>query len=272
MELTFWGVRGTAPVCGKDQIKYGGHTPCASIFSSKREIMIIDAGTGIMRLGDGLIKKMGKKPICVHLFLTHFHIDHIMGIPFFGPLYSRKTRIVFYSPLIPVKTKKLLSRLMESPFFPISFEETKSEKKFIKVPSNSFHIGDVQISHIPLNHPQGSYAYRFRENGKSIVFATDTEHPEKGMDLQLVFFAKGAHIFVYDSTFTPNEYIQSKKGWGHSTWLEGTKIARQAEVRRLYLSHFNPSHLDKEIDDIINSARNKFSETYGAKEGLTEEL
>jgi len=272
MELTFWGVRGSAPVCGKNMFEYGGHTPCASIIDSEGPIIILDAGTGIIPLGEILVKEKRERNFHIHLLLTHFHIDHTLGILFFAPLYLKNFDVTFYSPLEPEETQRMLSLLMGGRFFPVDFNETESKKYFKQVPSGDFNIGNIQISHIPLHHPQGSLAYKFHKKGKSIVFATDTEHPEEGVDKSLVAFARKADIFVYDSTFTPEEYNQGKKGWGHSTWLEGTRIAEQAEVKKLYLSHFNPSHSDEKIDMIIGNAHKKFQETYGAKEGLTIRL
>ncbi|HHF51639.1 MAG TPA: MBL fold metallo-hydrolase [Candidatus Aminicenantes bacterium] len=272
MELTFWGVRGSVPVSGKKYVKYGGHTPCASLFSSDKDLIVIDAGTGIMRLGESLMKNRDKKYFHIHLVFTHFHIDHIMGLPFFPSLFSRETKVSFYSPLKPGETQKLLSTLMGGRFFPIPFGKTGAEKNFMEVPSGDFCIGNVRISHIPLNHPQGSFAYRFSEKGRSILFATDTEHPEEGIDEQLVSLAKKADVFIYDATFTPGEYKKGRKGWGHSTWKQGTRIAQKSGVGKLYLSHFNPSHSDKKIDNIIRNAREVFPETYGAREGATLSL
>ncbi|MBD3414967.1 MAG: hypothetical protein GF421_11115 [Candidatus Aminicenantes bacterium] len=269
MELTFWGVRGSFPVCGEKFLKYGGHTPCASVFSSENKMIIVDAGTGIKKLGDRLIKDDRKERLHIHLLFTHFHMDHILGLVFFSPLFSDKVTLTFYSPLNQERTVGLLNTLMGGRFFPVDFSETASEKIFKKVPSKDFSIEDIRISPIPLNHPQGALGYRFEENGQSIVFATDTEHPEHGFDEQLVCLARRTDVLIYDSTFTPEEYNQGKKGWGHSTWLKGTQIAEHAEVKNLCLSHFNPSHSDEEIDRAIIKAREHFSKTHAAREGQT---
>ena len=112
MELTFWGVRGTFPVSGKDTNKYGGHTPCASVMSSDGEMIIIDAGTGIKKLGDKIISEKRNEPLHIHLLLTHFHLDHILGFPFFAPLYSSQVGITIYAPESLERTEKYLSGLM----------------------------------------------------------------------------------------------------------------------------------------------------------------
>lgn len=272
MELTFWGVRGTIPVSGKNTNKYGGYTSCASLVSSDKDIIIIDAGTGIINLGKRLKEKQSVETLRIHLLLTHFHLDHIMGIPFFTPLYSPETTITFYASSPPRDTEKYLSGLMSGRYFPVKFGETKSKKIFKKIPQSNFTIGGVSISHCPLNHPQGSLAFNLREEDRNVIFATDTEHPEKGFDEKLVSFAEKAYLFIYDATFTPSEYRIGKRGWGHSTWLEGTKIAKKADVMNLYLSHFNPFHSDSRVDTIISQARKQFSRTNGARKGLKKKL
>ncbi len=267
MELEFLGVRGSMPVSGTDKNKYGGHTLCSCLMNSDSEWIIIDAGTGLKKLGERLQSQGGERPLDIHILLTHFHLDHITGLPFFAPLYFSNATIHFFAPVSPEETEKYLSGIMAGRYFPLDFKETSSKKSFTKIPPKKFAIGSAGISHCALNHPQGSVSYRIEENGKAIVYATDTEHPEDGVDRNLVSFARKADILIYDAMFTREEYESGRKGWGHSTWLEGTKIARAADVRTLYLSHFNPDHSDKQIDEIVSLARKKFTHTLGAKEG-----
>ncbi|MFQ6108046.1 MAG: MBL fold metallo-hydrolase [Candidatus Aminicenantales bacterium] len=268
MKVKFWGVRGTCPVSGRDYVEYGGHTLCASLEISEEEFVIIDAGTGMRRLGESLQEANRKKPLSFHIFLTHFHLDHIMGIPFFDPLYSPENRLIFYAPASPDETQEYLNALMGSRFFPVEFRKALSRKTFRKAPEKDFQIGPTLISSCPLHHPQGSVAYRIKADRGSVVFATDTEHPAEGLDQRLISFVRGADALVYDAMYTPAEYEAEKRGWGHSTWLEGTKVAREAAVRNLYLSHFNPSHSDSQIDEFIDLARKEFPRTSGAREGL----
>lgn len=268
MELKFWGLRGTMPVSGKGWIKYGGHTPCASVETSRGQLIIIDAGTGLKRLGDRLMKEAQGKPLDLHILLTHFHLDHILGLPFFAPLYSAASSLTFYAATDPDETKKCLARLMEDRLFPMNFAMTPSQKSFKKLPEGEFEIGSTKISSCPLNHPQGSVAYRIQDEGQVVVFATDTEHPETGVDERLASFAREADILIYDAFYTPEEYAAGKQDWGHSTWFAGTDLAEAARVRNLCLSHFNPDHTDKQIDKIISLAREKFPRTKGAREEL----
>ncbi len=272
MKVDFWGVRGTFPVCGKDKTKYGGHTICASIHNSEEEAVIIDAGTGIKPLGDKLIEERGEKDLHISIFLTHFHLDHIWGIPFFAPLYSSEAIITFYAPSPPQVTERLLNGITTGRYFPVDFKETSSKKIYKKAPEKNFKKWGLHFSSCFLRHPQGSIAYKIEDEEGSIIFATDTEQPEKGIDQRLVSFAHGVDAFIYDATFTPEEYESGKRGWGHSTWLEGTKIAREANVRNLYLSHFNPDHNDSQIDEILSLAKKNFSQSFGLRGRLQLDL
>jgi len=258
-----WGSRGTAPVSDPKKNKYCGNTMCSSLRIPQKERIVIDAGTGIIEMGRQLENEEKGKPRDIHLLLTHFHLDHIMGLPFFPLLYSPETTITFYSPLPLKETKKYLSGLMAERYFPIDFQDTPSQKIIRTVPPETFRIGRVEIDSFPLHHPQGCLAYRFQFAGKTLVFSTDTEHPEKGVDKELAAFCRDADILVYDATFTPEDYLD-KKGWGHSTWLAGTELAAEAGVKSLFLSHFNPDYDDQKIDGIILSAREKFTRTFAA--------
>ncbi len=267
MDIEFWGVRGTMPVSTKDTQKYGGRTPCASVISAGGDIVIIDAGTGIKSLGESLMARQDSGNLRLHLLLTHFHLDHILGLPFFAPLYAAGSEITFYSPLGSRQTEKQLRGLMSGRYFPVDFRETASAKTYAKIGEDTVTIGKLEVSGCPLNHPQGSFGYKIADRSGSIVFATDTEPPEEGLDERLAGFIRGSAFFVCDATFTPEEY-KVRQGWGHSTWLDGTRLARRAGVPGLLLSHLNPDHADAQIDELVRSARREFPGTRAAREGL----
>jgi phosphoribosyl 1,2-cyclic phosphodiesterase len=268
MEMEFWGVRGSVPVSGKDVVKYGGHTLCTLLRPSAGGWLIIDAGTGIRRLGERLVAESGAARLRIDILLTHFHLDHIIGLPFFAPLYSPRAAITFHSPAPEKETERYLSALQAGRFFPIAFKETGSRKTFRKLEETGTTVGRLKVSFCPLIHPQGSVAYRLEEGGRSVVLATDTEPPEDGFDERLAGFIQNATYFIYDAMFTPKEY-QTRQGWGHSTWLEGTKLARKAGVKNLVLSHFNPDHDDGRVTEIVRLAKKEFPKTTGAREGRT---
>jgi len=268
MELEFWGTRGTCPVSGKDKVKYGGHTACASLTAPSGEVIIIDAGTGLRDLGRKLAAEHRETCPHLHLLLTHFHLDHVMGLPFFSPLYSERATVTFYSEAEPEETECLLAALMAGRLFPVDVAELRSSRHFKKLPAGSLEIGGLRISHHALNHPQGSVAFRLDSGGRSVVFSTDTEHPLKGVDEGLADFSRKADTFIYDATFTPEEYEAHRRGWGHSTWEAGTKLAEAAAVGRLYLSHLNPDFSDRQVDGIVRQARRQFPRTLALHPGM----
>lgn len=265
LEFKFWGVRGTAPLSPPEITVYGGHTPCASITDCVREPIVIDVGTGAIRMG----RQWGgrrDKPLRYHILITHFHLDHIMGLPFFPPLYDGDVELRFYAPAPEKETEAYLSGLMSGRFFPVDWKSTPARKVVTDITEKTFTLDSVRISSCPLNHPQGSIAYRFTREDRSIVMATDTEHPDNGCDRRLVDFCRGADVLVYDASFTPEEYSASKHGWGHSTWKAGTALALEAGVGKLILSHHNPRYPDAVLDEMIRMARETFPPTEGARE------
>ena len=271
MELTFWGVRGTCPVYRRGVTRIGGNTPCASIDAGGGARIVIDAGTGIYELGRSLAAAPAK-PARFSIFFTHFHLDHVQGLPFFDPLFDPRTEIAFHSAAEPDELRRTLARLMGKPFFPVEFEATPSRKSFHKIDGRKVRAGGAAVSACPLNHPQGCVAYKIESGGSSVVFATDTEHPAEGVDGWLAEFSRGADILVYDATYTPREYAAGKRGWGHSTWQAGARLAEAAGVRRLVLSHFNGGHGDAKIRDIERRTRRAFANARAARERLTISL
>lgn len=265
MKYTFWGVRGSHPVSDNKFNSFGGHTSCSSLSLSKERHILLDAGTGIIQFGQDLKKKNPAGRFSLHLLMTHFHLDHIIGLPFFDPLYSPKCFITFYSPLDPVRVEKILTGLMSGKFFPVNLKNTAAKKIFKRIPPGGLTIEDIKIETHSLRHPQGSVAYRLIQKGISVVLATDTEHPAKGVDFGLAKFAAKTDYLIYDAMFTPEEYESGKKGWGHSTWKAGVKLASEAKVSKLFLSHFNPKHSDNQINRFLTEAKKDFPETYGAK-------
>jgi phosphoribosyl 1,2-cyclic phosphodiesterase len=265
IRLTFWGVIGSAPVSCAGPREYGSHTICTSFKTESDELIVIDAGTGIIRLGDSIAAGSTPPPSRIHLLFTHFHLDHILGLPFFKPLFATGIPITFYSPWSRAETRATLGEMMAGRRYPIDFEDTPSAKEFRQLPENSQKIAGARLSWCPLRHPQASVAYRLQYGDQDIVLATDTEHLEDHIDERLLNFCRETDLLVYDSTFTPEEY-SDKKGWGHSTWQEGTRLASEAGVRGLILSHLNPEHPDALLNAIQAQARKNFPRTRIARE------
>jgi phosphoribosyl 1,2-cyclic phosphodiesterase len=270
MTYEFWGVRGTAPTPHADKVRYGGHTSCASLRLGPGEYIVIDAGTGLMDLGERVMaeaERDGALAVRIHLLLTHFHLDHILGLPFFRPLFSPRASIAVHAPAEPDETERLLAGLMSGRYFPVHFDETPAAKTFLRF-EPGLTVGGVRVDSCPLRHPQGSVAYRLEFEGRTLVSATDTEHPESGLDARLAALASGADWLVYDAMYTPGEYAAGKRGWGHSTWAAGADLAAAAGVRTLVLAHLGPEHSDDRVDATLAAARERFPRTLAARQGL----
>jgi ribonuclease BN (tRNA processing enzyme) len=268
MRIEFFGVRGTSPISPRRGTIYGGHTPSALVRTAAGVNLIVDAGTGLVCLERALQSRRENPRLPVHLLLTHFHFDHLSGLPFIKALFRKDADFRFYSAESPAVLRRRLAGFMTAPYFPIEFALTPSRKEYRRLVSRPVNIGGAFVSSHPLNHPQGCAAYRIEENGRSIVFATDTEPSEKGVDATLAAFALGADILVCDSTYTSSELAAGKKGWGHSTWAAGIELARATGAGRLILSHLNPDHSDADLGRIESAARRAFPRAACAREGM----
>jgi phosphoribosyl 1,2-cyclic phosphodiesterase len=269
VQLKFWGVRGSTPTPERRNSRHGGNTPCLEVRLANGTILVLDCGSGLRALGKSLIREHGDKPIVAYLFLTHFHWDHIQGIPFFKPLYSKGNAFFFHS--VSLRAQELQSAVegqMVSPYFPVDMSIMGAVRHFYDIGSKPLNIHGATISSVALNHPQGSVAYRVEADGGSLVYATDTEPGSPIHDQNVREIAQGADVFVYDSQYTPEELDGEKKGWGHSSWAEAVKIAEEVAVRKLVLFHHDPDHEDTMIDGLVAQARRHFPDTIAAAEGM----
>jgi len=257
MLIRSWGSRGSIAVSGSEYLKYGGDTTCIEVVSKKGDLIIIDAGTGIRRLGNKLVKE---KRLGINIIFTHLHWDHLSGFPFFKPLYRKESRIeVWGLRTTQDALKKIISKTMSAPYFPVDLEDINADIRFHSTGPESFKIGSVTVKTIPLNHPNGGVGYRLEEDGISFVFITDNElgghrHPG-GMRLEdYVLFSKGADLLFHDAEFTPKDY-QRAKGWGHSLYPDALNLALLAGVKRFGLFHHNQDRTDKEVDLIVTACK-----------------
>jgi len=266
LRLRFWGVRGSTPAPGKDTLVYGGNTPCVEIRTASNQILVFDAGSGICGLGHQLKAEFAGRELSLNLFLTHFHWDHIQGIPYFQPLFSTSTQLNVHSWTSVEETRQVLEGQMQAPNFPLSLAEAGARVSFAQMKSERVKFDDVSVESFPLNHPQGAYGYRLEADGRSIVYATDLEHGDQQLDRILRDHAAGADVLIYDAQYNDEEYA-SHRGWGHSTWLEATRVARDAGVGKLFLFHFDPAHADTRVAESERLAAVEFEESCAAREG-----
>lgn len=254
MYIKCWGSRGSVPVSGKEYLKYGGDTTCLEIRTADGHIVIVDAGTGIRRLGRQLINEELKRKSCSILF-THWHWDHLIGFPFFLPIYRKDWNITIHDcPGEGGPAEKILSSLMCAPNFPVDFSELTSDLIFRKGCPEQFDIGAMKVTSIPLSHPNGGRGYRFEEGGKSFVFLTDNEldHDHEGRRTFENYrdFSMGADLLIHDAEYTPEEY-DDYRGWGHSSYGDTVELALSAGVKKLGLFHTNADRTDARMDEIV---------------------
>jgi phosphoribosyl 1,2-cyclic phosphodiesterase len=265
LQMKFWGVRGSIPTPQTENLGFGGNTPCMEIRYPGLPPLIFDGGSGLRRLGLSLLNEFPSGGEC-RVFLTHFHWDHIQGVPFFIPMYRPDWSIHFHSGCESGELQKLLGDQMRPPYFPVEMPAVQAVRSYSHVPASGLGVAPICIRPIPLNHPNGANGYRIDAGGRSIVFATDHEHGNSAFDRGLAERAAGADILIYDAQYTPEEY-ESRRGWGHSTWQHGVRIAREAGVGQLILFHHDPQHDDAAVACIVEQARAVFPNTMGATEG-----
>jgi phosphoribosyl 1,2-cyclic phosphodiesterase len=258
MYLTFWGTRGSIPVPGINTTKYGGNTTCFEINYNDQTI-VVDAGTGIRLLGKKIIQKGINN---LYLLMTHVHLDHIMGFPFFEPILDPSISILVDGH--PSCMKGLEHIFKNSEFqgiFPIAFNELKAKVSYLDKIMHSPIIlqNGIKISSKSLNHQQGSIGFRFDANKKSIVIMTDNELTEdlgcKGNVNNYVEFCKDADILIHDAQYREEEYPRLKS-WGHSTNIMAIKLAAKANVKQLMLFHHDPNRTDIELEQILIESKN----------------
>ena len=256
MIIRCFGARGSIPVSGPEYPKYGGDTTCLEIRSKNDEIIIVDAGSGIRRLGNQLLEE-GK--FHYHLIFTHSHLDHILGFPFFRPIYHKEATIhLMGCPTTQGNIQKLLSKAMSAPLFPIQFDALLATIDYDVECRLAFQIDTIEIFPINLNHPNGGMGYKFVEDGKSFVFLTDNELGSKHRNgrtfEEYAEFSKDADLLIHDSEFTEEEY-QITRGWGHSTYPDALRLAREAHVKAFGLFHHNQNRSDRDQDMIVRECR-----------------
>ena len=272
-KLSFWGVRGSTPTVDPATWRYGGNTPCLELLAPDGTQIILDCGTGLRMLGSRwAMLDAGRLPD-THIFVTHYHWDHIQGIPFFSPLYAENNEFHFYSFRSKFLGRDSLKQVFETqmalPYFPVDMSAMNAKRKFQEVAGgDSFTIGENKITARPLNHPQGCLGFRIETPAGTVAYATDNEPGDAAMDQSLRELAEGADIFINDAQYTPEQLASTRRGWGHSSWLEGVRVAREMNAKTLVLFHHDPDSTDRMVDGILRQAREEFDSVFAASEGM----
>lgn len=296
LSATFWGVRGGYPKPGPTTNKFGGNTTCLEIRAGYH-LIIIDAGTGIIGLGERLTAQhqADKEPIVATILFTHTHHDHTQGFPFFIPSRLGSSVLYIFGPKwLHQDLEAVLARAMLPPVFPVALDELRSLRVIRNISESEMIVfgepdAPPQVCNIYREvkecspwevrvrtmrssaHPQGVLIYRIEMGDKKLVFATDVESYAGGYR-QLIQFARGADLLIHDAEFTPEEYLDGnppRQGWGHSTWEMATEMAQATGAKKLALTHHNANHDDTFLEDIERRAQALFPATIVAREGLT---
>ena len=227
--------------------------------------IIIDAGTGLRSLEQELDLSI---PHEFTLLLTHYHWDHIQGLPLFGPLHDRRHRFTIYGvPREDMGVGEILGGVMRPPWFPVSLGEAAAGVVFKEL-SGPITVGPVTISHTRLRHPQGVVGYRLDAGDRSVMIATDHEAGESSADRRLAELAQGANVLIHDGQYTEQEQQGERAGWGHSSWDQAVRAAERAGAQRLVLTGHDPNRSDDPIDELVRAARRRFPFVNGAHEGM----
>ena len=273
MKVTFYGTRGSIPVCEPGFREFGGNTTCIRVTFANGRITILDAGSGLRNLGKDLEKEGHEQYDNIIISFSHFHWDHIQGLPFFHPFYDPNRTLTLNAMGANREVEdvqKIFQTQTQKEYFPIPIDQMGAEIQYAPPAQRTLIEEDASITAMPHNHPGGAYSFRIEENGRSFVFCTDVEHGDS-LDQRVVRLAEGADLLIHEAQYTPKELLH-KRGWGHSSWEQAIQVAELAQVGRLILTHHDPDHDDACLRKIERACQKRFPNCLLAREQMTVEV
>lgn len=253
MRVIFWGTRGSITTPGPDKVRYGANTACVSLQSGDHRL-ILDAGLGIVLLADRIMAwRRPKEELHLNLFLSHMHWDHVIGLPFFTPVFFQNVSLDIWGRSVQ-EVESATERLFTSTYSPINgIQNLGARLAYRALDGGSVAIGPFQVRSAPVRHPSGALAFRVEAEGKAVVYASDHEAGDPEIDRGLVELARGADVLIHDAQWTLEEE-DPYRGYGHSTWAHALEAATRAGVRTLVLFHHHHRHDDDTLDEIGRAA------------------
>jgi phosphoribosyl 1,2-cyclic phosphodiesterase len=228
MQIKFWGVRGSTPAPQPENIRYGGNTSCVEVRVGD-QLYVFDCGTGFRVLGQALRREFNSHSVSAHIFVSHFHWDHIQGLPFFGPLYDNpENRFEFHCSSRTRSLKQVFEEQMAAPYFPVGLKQMRAHQSFHDLGEGRIQLDGATLQTTWLNHPQGCMGFRLETSDGDMVYATDNEPGNALFDKNVRKLAAGADVLIYDAQYLPEEYEARRRGWGHSHWREAVNVVMES--------------------------------------------
>ena len=271
-KIRFWGWRGSFPTSEKNMMKYGGDTSCVEIRTHDNNLIILDMGTGLKRLGNNIIND-ASYPKNITIVLSHHHLDHLHGFLMFAPLFDSSYKINIYSRRSRNKgLEEVFNTFLQPEIWPVKLDDLQADISFIDLDENDIVINSsTTISNSLHAHPNGAYSIKIKILDKILTYSTDCEHPKEGLNQNVINFAEESDILIHDAQYTPEDLVKYK-GWGHSSWENAVDVAMRSNSKKLILFQHSPDYSDDALDEIERKAKLHFPDLISAKQDLTLDL
>jgi ribonuclease BN (tRNA processing enzyme) len=276
MRVRFWGVRGTIPSPGPETVRLGGNTACIDVLTSDQQIIILDAGSGIRRLGIALQDEYPDR-IVGTILISHTHWDHIQGFPFFAPLVGPQSRhnrfVVVGQKRVGQHLEAVLANQIVEPYLPFAYAELSADIHVKEVRGGEVIVvgDDTTVRMAEIRHPGGCLGFRIENQDHVLTYCTDSSHDDDQLTASVLELARDADLLIHDAQFSLEERLKYA-AYGHSSWLEAATLAREAKAKCLALFHYDPNASDDYMESILAKTRQHFPNTILAREGLEVNL